>query len=320
MGQWDLNAAVVLVRVVQAGSFSLAARQLGMTKSSVSRKVAELEERLGAQLLHRTTRTLGLTDAGAAFMEQAESALASLEAAEQAVSELQRAPRGRLRVTTTVNAGRLFMAPLLTEFLGAYPDVEVSLHLTDRQVDLVTERFDVALRAGPLPDSSLVALRLGSLSFRLVASPGYLAAHGTPMKPADLATHNCLHFAKTGSATRGTWPLGKGKRVRDVPVSGRLVADDLVVLREAAMGSLGIARLPELLVHENLNRNQLVTVLDDYAPPAIPLHLMHVGGRHLPPRTRAFIDFMVPRITRLIDGLGPHGGTRAREYSQVELR
>jgi len=128
-----------------------------------------------------------------------------------------------------------------------------------------------------------------------------VAAHGTPLKPADLASHHCLHFAKTGSAMRGTWPLGKGKRVRDVPVSGRLVADDLVVLREAAIGGLGIARLPELLVHEALRAKHLVAVLEAYTPPAAPLHLLHVGGRHLPPRTRAFIDFAVPRLTRIID-------------------
>ena len=234
MGQLDLNAARVLVRVVQAGSFRAAALQLGMPKTSVSRKVAELEEYLGAQLLRRTTRTLSLTDAGAAFVEQAEGAIARFTSAERAVSEQQREPRGLLRVTATVTVGQTLLAPLLAEFLQAYPAVEVSLHLTDRHVDVVAERFDVALRIGALADSSLVAQHVVSSGLQLFASPRYLRTHGTPRTPADLAAHDCLRFAKTGVAVRGTWPLGKGKRTKEVSVSGRLVADDWGVLREAA--------------------------------------------------------------------------------------
>lgn len=301
MGHADLNAALVLVRVVQVGSFRGAAKVLGMPKTSVSRKVAELEERLGAQLLNRTTRKLSLTDAGAAYTEQAEGAIARLEAAEQAVSELQREPRGRVRVTATVMLGQLLLAPLIAEFLEAYPAVEVTVQLTDRHVDLVAERFDVALRAGALPDSSLVAVPIGSGAWRLAASPRYLAAHGAPQRPADLSSHHCLLFARTGAAARSTWPLGKAKRVRDVPVTGRLVADDLVVLREAAVRGLGIARLPAMLVEEAIRRGELVAVLDDAAPPPMPLQIVHLGGRHMPPRTRAFIEFLRPRLVKLIE-------------------
>ena len=298
MGHLDLNAALVLVRVVQAGSFRAAAIRLGMPKSSVSRKVAELEEYLGAQLLRRTTRSLALTDAGAAFVEQAEGALARLESAEQAVSEQQREPRGKLRVTTSVAIGQMLLAPLLPKFLEAHPAVEVTLHLTDLRVDLVAERFDVALRIGALEDSTLVAQRIASTRLSLFASPRYLEAHGTPRTPADLAAHNCLLFARAGSALRATWPLGKSRRVREVPVSGRLVADDWAVLREAAIRGLGIARLPDMHVREAVKRGALVSLLDEYASPSVPLHLVHFGGRHLPPRTRAFIDYMQPRLTR----------------------
>lgn len=298
MGQFDLNAALVLVRVVQEGSFRSAARALGMPKTTVSRKVAELEEQLGAQLLLRTTRRLALTDAGAAFLEEAEGAIARLDAAEAAVTELQRAPRGKLRVTTTIPIGEMLLAPILAEFLEAYPGVEVLVHLTDGQVDLVAERFDIALRIGALPDSSLVAKLIGSSNYRVVASPAYLARHGTPRRPADLAAHSCLRSTNSGMAVRTTWPFGTGKRATEVPVSGRLVSDDLVVLRKAAERGLGVARLPVVVVHEALRAGTLVNLLESYAPSPTPVHILHVGGRYLPPRTRAFIDFVHPRLAR----------------------
>lgn len=300
MGHIDLNAALVLVRVVQEGSFRSAARALGMPKTTVSRKVAELEEQLGVQLLQRTTRTLALTDAGAAFVEEAEGAIARLDAAEAAVTELQREPRGKLRVTTTIPLGEQFLAPIVAEFLDAYPRLEVMVHLTDRQVDLVAERFDVAIRTGALPDSSLVAKLIGSSAYRVVASPAYLARHETPRRPSDLSTHPCLRFTKSGTVVRTTWPFGKGKRATEVPVSGRLVSDDFVVLRRAAERGLGVARLPVVVVHEAIRAGTLVSLLEAFAPPPTPLHILHAGGRHLPPRTRAFIDFVHPRLVRAL--------------------
>lgn len=300
MGHFDFNAAWVLVRVVQEGNFRRAARALGMPKTTVSRKVAELEEQLGAQLLHRTTRTLSLTDAGAAFVEEAEGAIARLEAAEAAVTELQREPRGKLRVTTTVPLGQAFLAPIVVAFLEAYPSVEVMLHLTDRPVDLVAERFDVALRTGALTDSTLMARPVGNGAYRVVASPDYLARRGTPTRPSDLSEHDCLRFTRLGAAVRTTWPFGRGKRAVEVPVSGRFVSDDFVTLRTAAERGLGIARLPGLIVHEALRAGRLVRLLDGYAAPPTPLHMMYVGGRHLPPRTRAFLDFVEPRLARAL--------------------
>ncbi len=301
MGQLDLNAVTVLVRVVEAGSFRGAAARLDMPKSTVSRKVAELEESLGTQLLERSTRKLALTDAGAAFVEQAEHALATIEAAQLAVSALQREPRGRLRVTATPQMGQWFLAPLVLEFLEAYPAVQVSLHLTDRHVDLLAERFDVALRAGPLPDSSLVAHRVASGGVSFVASPGYLAARGAPREPADLEGHDCLVYAGAGGQPRRVWTLGHGKELREIAVSGRLVADDWRVLLHAAVRGLGIARVPDALMGDELRRGDLVRVLKAFAPAATPLSLVHLGGRYVTPRTRAFIDFVRPRLATLLE-------------------
>jgi hypothetical protein len=298
VGHFDLNAARVLVRVVQEGSFRSAARALGMPKTTVSRKVAELEEQLGVQLLQRTTRTLALTDAGSAFVEEAEGAIARLDAAEAAVTELQREPRGKLRVTTTIPLGETFLAPIVADFLGAYPGLEVMVHLTDRHVDLVAERFDIAIRTGALPDSSLVAKLIGSSAYRVVASPAYLARHGTPRRPSDLSAHACLRFTKSGTAVRTTWPFGKGKRATEVSVSGRLVSDDFVVLRRAAERGLGVARLPVVVAYEALAAGSLVSLLESDAPPPTPVHILHVGGRHVSSRTRAFIDFVHPRLAQ----------------------
>jgi DNA-binding transcriptional LysR family regulator len=301
MGQFDLNAAWLLVRVVQEGSFRGAAQALAIPKSTVSRKVAELEEQLGAQLLHRTTRSVALTDAGAAFVEEVEAAMARLEAAEAAVTELHRTPRGRLRVTTTVPLGQLLLGPIVAEFLEAFPGVEVLLHLTDRHVDLVSERFDVALRAGVLPDSTLTARFITAGVHRVVASPAYLARCGTPLRPSDLSGHACLRFARLGEAARGSWSFGKGKRAVEVPVSGRFVSDDFVCLRTAAERGLGVARLPDLLVREAIAEGRLVSLLEAHVPAPTPLHLVHVGGRHQPPRTRAFIDFVAPRLLAALE-------------------
>jgi DNA-binding transcriptional LysR family regulator len=304
MGQFDLNGALVLVRVVQAGSFRAAAERLGMPKTTVSRKVSELEAQLKVQLLQRTTRKLSLTDAGMAFVEEAEAAIARLEAAQEAVTELQREPRGRLRITTAVSIGELFLAPLLTQFLEAFPTVEVVLLLSDRLVDLVEERFDLAIRAGHLGDSSLIARRIGSACDRVVASPDYLARHGTPKRPSDLASHACLRFSRSGAEPRSNWSFGAGTRNSDVTVSGRLVSDDWVVLRTAAEQGLGIARLPGLLAHGALQSGRLVPLLEDQAPPPTPVQLVLPSGTRLPARTRAFIDFVQPRLTQALAGAG----------------
>lgn len=291
-----MNAAVVFVRVAQAGSFRGASKSLGMPKTSVSRKVAELEARLGVQLLRRTTRQVALTDAGVAYVDAAQSAIANLEAAEEAVSRQQREPQGRVRVTAPSPLGHVVLAPHLAEFLRLHPRVELQLHLTYRPVDLLTERFDVALRYGALPDSSLVAVPLGAAELQIVASPSYLQSHAPPTTPPELADHECLLFGLDSPSLRATWTLVLGKRKTDVTVRGRFATDDLLALRAAALAGLGLARLPAPMIAADLKSGALVAVLGGYTSVPAPLHLVHAGGRLLPARTRALIDFLVARM------------------------
>ena len=196
--------------------------------------------------------------------------------------------------------GERFLAPIVAAFLEAYPAVDVVVHLSDRPVDLVAERFDIALRAGELADSSLVSKLVGTSTYRIVASPAYLLRHGTPLRPADLSAHACVRFAKGGEAVRTTWPLRLGKRVVEVPVQGRLVSDDFVVLRTAAERGVGIARLPDSIVQRALRAGRLVSMLDAHAPPPTPVHLLHVAAPRLPSRTQAFIAFAYPRLVAAI--------------------
>ncbi len=297
MDHADLNAAVVLVRVAQAGSFRGAAKALGMPKTSVSRRVAELESRLGVQLLRRSTRHVALTDAGHTYVEAAQVALVSLEAAEDAVSRHQREPQGRVRISAPAPLGQSVVTSLLAEFLLLHPKVEVQLHLSYRPVDLLTERFDIALRYGALPDSSLVAIPIGSAEQRIVASPRYLENRREPKGPADLADHECLVFGGENPALRATWTLVSGRRKSNVQVRGRFATDDLLALHTAAVSGLGIARLPEPMIAGDLKNGVLVALLRAHTSVATPLNLVHAGGRFLPARTRALIDFLVSRMS-----------------------
>src|SRR6266542_397524 len=219
----DLNETLVFARVVEAGSFSAAARLLEMPKSTVSRKVAELEDRVGARLLHRTTRKLGLTDAGRIYYEHSARIVAELEEAEQAVGRMQAAPRGLLRVTAPLSFTML--GPIVAEYLKRHSDVQVELLCSDRQVDLVEERFDVAIRAGQLTDSSLVARGLGTIRRILVASPAYLKRAGSPRVPAEIEKHACITFG--AGVAPNVWSLRAGDKRAEVRVAPRMTVNDL---------------------------------------------------------------------------------------------
>lgn len=312
----DLNAALLFVHVVDAGSFRGAARALGVPKSSVSRKVSALEEKLGARLLQRTTRRLGLTDIGRTYYQHASTAVAALAEAESAVAEQERAPRGLLRVSTSVNVGLNFLPPIVNEYLDRYPDVEVSLDLSDRMVDLVQERFDLAIRAGPLPDSTLVAHRLGSAPMRVYGSPAYLARRGRPTKPDDLGTHECLAF---GAATSMSWTFGVGRGVREIKVKGRLATNNLAILQEAAIAGLGLARLPETLAHAAVEAGALESVLDHFEPPHALLHAVYPSARFVPPKVRAFVEVLRRRLP-LGPELAPRGAKRTPPAADAPRR
>lgn len=291
----DLNEVVAFATVVQTGSFTRAARELGLPKSSVSRKVSELEARLGSRLLQRTTRSLSLTDPGRAFYEHAQRIVTELEEATATVLELEQAPRGLLRVTTPLNFGTF--ASIASAFVARYREVELDIVCSDRLVDLVEEKFDVAIRASKLADSSLVARPLGILRSFLVASPTYLAARGAPRQPADLKRHDCVIF---GAGTdRGQWRLAKKHSELTLKVHGRLVANDFDIMRAAAVDGLGVALMPATRLGDDIEAGRLVRVLPDWCSPILPIHAVYPSTRHLSPKVRAFLDHVAASRTNL---------------------
>lgn len=289
----DFNEILIFAKVVQAGSFIGASRQLDMPKSTVSRKVSELEERLGARLLHRTTRTLSLTDVGQAYFQHAARIVAEVEAAELAVTRMQEVPRGLIRVTAPLSFGHL--GPVVASFLQRYPEVQVEMVCADRVVDLVQEGFDVAVRAGQLADSTLIARSLGALRNIVVASPSFLKKQGTPRTPAELEGFDCVVFS--GSSDRSSWRLHRQGKAATVNVRARFVVNDFDIVEESALAGLGIAMLPTYRCVDHLARKRLRRVLDDWCSPEVPLHAVYPSTRHLSPKVKVFLDHLVEHLT-----------------------
>jgi DNA-binding transcriptional LysR family regulator len=286
----DLDEILAFTRVVQGGSFTAAAKAVGMPKSTVSRKLSELEARVGARLLQRTTRTVSLTDVGRVYYEHCVRIVAEVEDAELAVRRLQATPRGLLRVT--VPPALSMLGPILAEYLARYPDARIDLLCTDRRVDLVEERFDLALRAGATPDSSLIARHLGRIRRRLVAAPQVVKKLGRPKDLADLEHRPCLAFAPEGS----TWELERGAKTASVVVAPRLVVNDYEMLRSVARAGFGIALLPEHLCADDLREGRLVPVLDAWAAPEVPLFALYPSARHLTPTLMALLELFRQRL------------------------
>jgi DNA-binding transcriptional LysR family regulator len=259
----------------------------------VSRKVLELEARLGARLLQRTTRKLSLTDVGQQYFLHAERVVAEAEDAERAVTRLYDVPRGRLRVTTPLNFG--FMAPIAATFLKRYPEVQLELVSADRVVDLVAEGFDVAVRAGRLADSTAIARDLGALKSYVVASPTFLKKHGTPTAPEDLARLDCLVFG--AGAERATWTLMRDGKSVAIKVSPRMTVNDFDFLEEGALSHLGLALLPVFRCVDLLRAKRLKRVLSAWCSSEIPLHAVYPSTRHLSPSVRAFVDHLRDQMT-----------------------
>jgi DNA-binding transcriptional LysR family regulator len=284
----DLNEIVVFSRVVHSGSFTAAARELGMPKSTVSRKVSDLEERLGARLLQRTTRKLSLTDVGQTYYQHAQRVVAEMEAAEQAVTRMQDVPRGLLRVTTPLNFG--FLGPIVASFLKRYPEVQVDLVCADRVVDMIDEGFDLAVRAGQLSDSSMIARDLGALKSYVVASPKFLKRHGTPNTPEDLARFACVVFG--AGADRARWKLLRDTKTTVISVAPRLTVNDFDFLEEATLAGMGIAMLPVFRCIRPLRERKLQRVVPEWCSAEIPLHVIYPSTRHLSPKVKAFSDHL----------------------------
>ena len=282
----------VFVEVAGQASFSAAARRLNRSAAAVTRAVADLEARLGVRLLNRTTRAVSLTDAGQRFLGGARRVLADLVEIEQAAAGLGLAPRGELAITAPILFGRLHVLPIVTMFLQDYADVSVRLMLLDRPVDLVEEGLDVAIRIGPLSDSSAIATRLGHLRRVMVASPTYLERRGVPATLDDIAAHDIVVFGGIGR-----WEFSEGP-VRFAP---RLSVTTAEAAIDAAAAGLGITRVLSYQAVDALKRGTVVQVLARFGAEETPVHLLYPGGAHPPPKVRAFVDFAVPRLRRQLE-------------------
>lgn len=294
------DAMSVLLAVVEEGSISAGARRLRAPLATVSRKMAELERHLGTQLLVRTSRRVALTDAGRGFVEASRRILEQMDDAERAAAGEYREPRGELAVTAPAVFGRLHLLPLAAEFLADHPKIDLRLSLVDRQVNLIDEHLDAAVRLGHLEDSALIATRIGSVRRVICASPAYLAARGTPTIPADLAAHDGIGFRNVAGASGWNY---RGDNAALVEPRTRVSLNTVEAAIDAAVAGLGIARLLSYQIVEQLRSSTLVALLEDFAPEPIPIQLVHSGQGLLPVKVRAFIAFVAPRLRARVRAL-----------------
>jgi DNA-binding transcriptional LysR family regulator len=285
----EINA---FAAVSDARSFTKAARRLGVSSAQVSKLVARLENRLGARLLNRTTRDVSLTDTGRAYLERARTLLEDFDALEGLVRD-QDGPRGLLRVSAPLSFGTSQLTPALLDFAGAYPDVALEVSQTDRMVNLVEEGFDVAVRIGQLPDSSLIARRLAPVRIVTCASPEYLQRTGTPLEPQDLAGHEAI--IDTNAREPFVWSYGVGGETHEVRVHGRLRFAGADACVAAARRGLGVASTPAFAAADDLRAGRLVPLLCAFEPQLIHIHAVYPHGRHLAAKIRAFVDFLAER-------------------------
>lgn len=283
-----LSAERMFVKVVETGSFAGAALRLGTSSGQASKLVARLEASLGVKLLNRTTRALSLTEAGQAYAERLRVLIESFDDLDTEVRNAAVAPRGRIRLTAPLSFGTIRLAPLLARFAVAYPDIGLDVQFTDRIVNLVDEGFDAAIRVGNPTDQTLVGRKLGSARMLTVASPAYLAARGCPEQPADLAGHDCI--IDTNFRDPHFWPFADQQRAR---VAGRLAFSNATACLAAAEAGLGIAFLPDFVAAGCLEAGLVVQVMANAEPPAMSIHALYPGGRHLPAKVRVLIDFLL---------------------------
>jgi DNA-binding transcriptional LysR family regulator len=276
-------------RVVETGSFSAVARELGTIQPTVSKQLTALEEHLGVRLLNRTTRQLSPTEAGRKYYERCKRILDDIADAETGLSDLQNRPTGLLRVHAAVAFGQLYMLPIMFRFRRLYPGVAVDLMLSDRYVDLIQEGVDVAIRFGELRDSQLVARRVGGARRVCVASPAYLRARGTPRTPGELVAHNCITYNYLFS---NEWDFDGAQGATKVRVGGDFRANSALTIRAAALEGIGIANMPTMFVQEDLDQGRLVQVLGEYGPPAVDVHAIYASARFLSTKVRTFLDFV----------------------------
>ncbi len=287
----ELASLNALAKVVQAGSFTRAAELLGTQKAHLSRVVAQLERELGVRLLERTTRSLSLTEIGREFFERSLTILAAVEEAERAAHRMLDEPRGVLRLSCGVEFGMIAVSDWIASYVERYPQVTVDADFSGRLVDLVHEGFDLAIRVGPLADSSLAARRLGELDYGLFAAPAYLRRRGAPASAEELRRHELVMF--TGGAARQGWRLERAGQAVRVEPAARLRVNNSFAVRDAALRGLGIAQLPLIVAAPARESGALVPVLADWASPSVPVHAVFASARYLTPKVRAFVDHAV---------------------------
>lgn len=291
----DFNEIYVFVKVVEAGSFVGASKQLGMPSTTVSRKVQKLEEALGVRLLQRSTRKLYLTDVGQQYFERCQQSLVGLEEATTMASQARSMPSGVLRITSPMDFAVNYLQPWVDDFLRTYPEVNIELEVADRYVDLLDERIDIAFRSGELEDSSLVARRIGPKQSILCASPDYLARAGQPGAAEDLIQHDCVIMGT--SLANQHWRLRTESGEVKVSVKGRYAVDNMQLVVNALVSSMGIALVPYPLVHALLKKGELVQVLKGCEPAVQSIYVVYPSHKQLASHVRAFIDYVVEQTT-----------------------
>ncbi len=291
MSVMSLDLFVVFARVAESGSFSKAARDLGLSKATVSKRVAELEAALGVALVARTTRRAALTEAGERTLVRAQRILEEADAARDEAVEARSSPKGRLRISAPITFGVHYLAALLPEFLTAYPDIDLDLALADKTVDLIGEGFDAAVRIRVLEDSSMIARKLAPVQAHIVAAPAYWAAHGKPQRPEELTQHVCFTYANTQNSALWRFEGVDGERV-SVRVESRFTYDNADAIGPALCAGVGIARQPDFISWRDIASGRLETALEGWTGPEMWLHLLTPPGRGAPKKLRAFSDFM----------------------------
>lgn len=297
------DSMAVLVAAVESGSLSAASRRLGIPLATVSRRVSDLEARLRTRLLNRSNRRLTLTESGQSYVAACRRILADVTEAERAASGEYTAPKGELAITAPIVFGRLHVVPVVTAFLQAYPEIDIRMTLADRSINLLEEPVDLAVRIGALPDSSLIATRVGTVRRVVCASPPYLTDRGIPETPEDLGAHDCITFEGLMSPEAWSFPTTEPSQT-SVPIHSRLIVNTAEAATDAAIAGVGITRLLSYQAARAVRDGTLSVVLKAFEPPPWPVNLVYRGGGLQPLKVRAFLDFAAPRLkARLADGV-----------------
>jgi DNA-binding transcriptional LysR family regulator len=284
----------IYVAVVDGGSFAAAADKLEVSRAMVSKQVQKLEEHLGTRLMNRTTRRLSLTETGRAFHERSLQILADVDEAEQIAGQMTRTPQGVLRVTIPLSYGQHRLATIIGDYTQAYPQVQLDISLSDRKVDLIEDGFDLAVRIGALPQSDLIARKLGGVRSIVCAAPAYLARHGAPIAPADLVGHACIGYTLTGSGADWRFDGPDGPVI--VPISGPLRADNGDIIRLAALSGAGLVFQPNFIVDGDIAAGRLVRVLPEWQSAELGVYAVYPSRKHLSAKVRTFVDFLVAAL------------------------